>query len=219
MKALITLTIDITGHEARIGSIPVGLPDFQPGRAILKTIYRTRGMAYSKFFKMDLLSRLGFVSAELLLSGTDLLSRHQAEHCGIFLMNSTSSLDTDEKHQETIAARDSYFPSPSIFVYTLPNIMAGEIAIRHGIKGENMVLISREPDADLLQSITDEAFRCGRITAAIVGWADAWHDTLESCFLLAEAEHKAKSGPGKRENVIFDAHNLKDLFAHARTNG
>ena len=40
------------------------------------------------------------------------------------------------RFQETIQHADSYYPSPALFVYTLPNIVTGEIAIRNKYYGE-----------------------------------------------------------------------------------
>jgi hypothetical protein len=37
-----------------------------------------------------------------------------------------------------------------LFVYTLSNIVAGEICIRHKIKGENAFFVSEEFDAELI---------------------------------------------------------------------
>ncbi|RPH47322.1 MAG: 3-oxoacyl-ACP synthase, partial [Desulfobacteraceae bacterium] len=113
----------------------------------LKTAYRHLHIQYPKFFKMDNLCKLAFLSAEILLKDLELTSRYPSEEIGLILLNAASSLETDEKHQESIADRRNYFPSPSVFVYTLPNIMTGEIAIRHKIKGENAVIISEMPDS------------------------------------------------------------------------
>ena len=46
-------------------------------------------------------------------------------------------LDTDMKHQQIIDKEGDAASSPAVFVYTLPNVAAGEISIRHHIKGEN----------------------------------------------------------------------------------
>jgi hypothetical protein len=161
---------------------------------------------------MDLLSRLGFLAAEILLKEAALHGRHSRESCGMFLLTGHSSLDTDEKHQATISDRTAYFPSPSIFVYTLPNIMIGEISIRHGLKGENCVFVSREPYTGLFSDILKEAFNNGRVTAVVCGWVDAYHDRLSAVMMVVEPEHCLESSPVKREYVIFEPQNIDRIF-------
>src|SRR5690606_9811213 len=102
-----------------------------------KQVYKENNSAYPKFFKMDNLCKLAFLASEFLLEDSKIGSTTQ-ENMGIVLSNKSSSLNTDRKHQATINDKDNYFPSPALFVYTLPNIMIGEISIRHQIKGENV---------------------------------------------------------------------------------
>ena len=58
------------------------------------------------------------------------------------ICNADASLDTDIKYLATTKE----LPSPSVFVYTLPNIMIGEICIRNHFKGESFFFISENPD-------------------------------------------------------------------------
>ena len=58
------------------------------------------------------------------------------------------SLDTDMKHQSIIDREGDDYAAPSVFVYTLPNVAAAEISIRHHIKGEN-IWFSDAPMAEL----------------------------------------------------------------------
>lgn len=109
----------------------------------LRQLYRFLNIAYPKFFKMDNLSKLAFLGAELLLNTFDTSSLKEDELATVFY-NRSSSLDTDFKHQESIHDKSNYFPHPAVFVYTLPNIANGEVAIRHGLKGENYFFISSQ---------------------------------------------------------------------------
>jgi hypothetical protein len=108
------------------GSIVFEQPSTDPAD-FLKSAYRRLNIQYPKFFKMDSLSKLAFLSAEILLKDSDITTSYPSEMTGIILFNASSSLETDEKHQESIGDRGNYFPSPSVFVYTLANIMTGEI--------------------------------------------------------------------------------------------
>ena len=178
----------------------------------LKASYRQLNISYPKFFKMDNLCKLAFLNAEILLKDADILSKYPAEEIGMILLNSSSSLDTDEKHQASINDRDNYFPSPSVFVYTLANIMTGEIAIRHKIKGENGVFISERPDAQLLFTLVDELFSNKRVSSCIAGWVEAYHESLTSCLMLVEKEEITNSSSEQQEIFIFDPSNIERIF-------
>jgi hypothetical protein len=179
---------------------------------LLKTLYRHLHVQYPKFFKMDRLSKLAFLSAEILLKDMDVTTRYPLEEIGMILLNASSSLETDEKHQESISDRGNYFPSPSVFVYTLPNIMTGEIAIRNKIKGENAVIISEKPDAQTIFQFVDELFSRKRVNCCITGWVESYHNRLSSCLMLVENEEKAKSFIEPEEIIIFDPSNINRIF-------
>ena len=102
-----------------------------------KIAYNDIGTNYPKFFKMDNLSKLAFIGAEILLKDVVDLSNNNIV---LLFSNKSSSLDTDMRYQKSIAEKDNYYPSPSVFVYTLPNICLGEISIRHQLKSENSFL-------------------------------------------------------------------------------
>src|SRR6476469_9939473 len=101
-------------------------PDFS------KQAMKHFGIDYPKFYKMDNLSKLAFLGSELLLQ-----KESPQSDIALIFANKSSSLDTDVKHNNSIADKKNYFPSPAVFVYTLPNICLGEISIRHQLKSEN----------------------------------------------------------------------------------
>ena len=78
---------------------------------------------------------------------------------------------------------ESAFVSPSAFVYTLPNIAAGEIAIRHRICGETSFYILPEKDEALMQQILEATLNATGAQAAISGWVDAESETSYECEL------------------------------------
>jgi hypothetical protein len=185
----------------------------------MKAAYRRFYIQYPKFFKMDNLCKLAFLSAEILLKDTSVTSRHDSEYIGIILQNSSSSLETDEKHQQSISDRANYFPSPSVFVYTLPNIMAGEIAIRHKIKGENTVFISESPDIKLLYQTVNELFSSKKVSCCIAGWIESYHGCLQSCLMLVENEENANSAIKPEEITIFEPLTIENIFKEAIQDG
>ena len=92
----------------------------------LSEAYKTLGVSYPKFHKMDAQCKLGFVCAEFALRRTNFLTENDLSKTAIVLSNSASSLETDRVYQHSIDDKSNYFPSPAVFVYTLPNITIGE---------------------------------------------------------------------------------------------
>ncbi|MDE5628681.1 MAG: hypothetical protein K2I69_03880 [Muribaculaceae bacterium] len=120
--------------------------------ASLAGLYREFAGDYPKFFKMDSLCKLGFMAAELCLKN---LSADEKENTAVILFNRNGSLVTDRNYQKTIES-DNYFPSPALFVYTLANIVTGEIAIRHKIYGETSFYVLDSRDETLMDEIVSD---------------------------------------------------------------
>ena len=97
----------------------------------LLAAYQQLQLNYPKFYKMDNLSKLGWLATEVLLKDSFDKGAYQPEDTAVILVNANSSLDDDIKYWESI--KD--VASPSLFVYTLPNIVIGEICIRNHFKG------------------------------------------------------------------------------------
>jgi len=91
----------------------------------------------SRFLRMDLMCRLGFMAVELLDAGFDTMSDVRREHTGVCIESFTGSLDTDIRFALT--------PRPSIFTYTLPSTVIGEICIRFRLKGPVLSLVPTAP--------------------------------------------------------------------------
>ena len=123
---------------------------------------------YPRFHKMDRLCRLGFVASELL--------KKDSSRLGIILFNRSSSIVSDRAFLKTITHADGFFPSPSAFVYTLPNIVTGEIALRNGIHGETSFYILNERDDGLMDTIIRSASLDADMDGVITGWLDYTDD-------------------------------------------
>ncbi|NQU34732.1 MAG: 3-oxoacyl-ACP synthase [Bacteroidetes bacterium] len=149
-----------------------------------KSLYRFLAPSYNKFFKMDEISRLGFLAAEVLLRDFD-LSGYNPDEISVILSNSESTLITDQNHQITINDFDNFFPSPSVFVYTLPNIMIGEISIRHKFRGENAFFIVENFSADLIANHINNLFLTNKSKVFVGGWANQSNDNYEAFGYLA----------------------------------
>ncbi len=139
----------------------------------LNALYRAHIGDYPKFFKMDGLCKLGFIGAEFLLKSIPL---EQKSTGAIILFNRSGSLTTDRNYQETIC-EDNYFPSPALFVYTLANIVTGEIAIRHKIYGETSFYIMDSPNEEEMTAIVSSTFQTSQPSFILTGWLEYNDDT------------------------------------------
>ena len=149
--------IEITPASVLLNGQPIATNE--QGEKMLVELYRRYVKDYPKFFKMDTLSRLGFIAAELLLKD------QQVE--AVILANRSASIKNDTDYLATIT-RENYYPSPALFVYTLPNIVTGEIAIRHHIQGETSCYIlekSEQLEPIILSQIT-------RQSPVLAGWCE-----------------------------------------------
>jgi hypothetical protein len=151
------------------------LPEFLPG------VYHHFQRAYPKFYKMDNLSKLGWLAAN-------------------------SSLDDDLKYLDSI--KDG--ASPSLFVYTLPNIVIGEICIRNHFKGEQAFYIQQEFDVDFIAQQVNYLLDKNIQQACICGWVDVLKEEYKAVLFLVEKGKKEKS-------VLFSAENMDIIFGGKAT--
>lgn len=147
-----------------------------------KDVYNELGIKYARFFKMDNLSKLAFLAAELILKNTDTSS----EDIAMIFANRASSLDTDRKHQQSISNKEHYFPSPSVFVYTLPNICIGEICIRHKQFSENSFFIFDSFNAQPLFDQVNSLLEMKKASKALCGWVEFDNENYEAFLYLVE---------------------------------
>ena len=160
------------------------------------------GLKYPKFFKMDNLSKLGFLAAEVLLQQVPDFENFNKEKTGIFLSNAYSCLDTDEQYYATVKDKENFFPSPGLFVYTLPNILIGEICIRHKITGEHAFFLSEQFDADFTCLYVNDLFSAGLIESALVGWAEYYKEECKATLMwVTPSDTKTNATPFIVENV------------------
>jgi 3-oxoacyl-(acyl-carrier-protein) synthase len=176
--------------------------------AFAKSIYKEKGLSYPKFHKMDNLSKLAFLAAEEIFGKSDVLQHNKPEEVGVVISNSVSSLDTDTEHQKTISDHENYFPSPAVFVYTLPNILIGEICIRHKIKGENAFLVSEKFNAEETVRYVSGLISEGNTKAVLCGWADIYGEKWDAALFLAELKETGENFPE------FTSENLTMLYQH-----
>ena len=141
--------------------------------------YVQMNVAYPKFYKMDRLSKLGFLASEIILGSS---KNYSGDSTAVVLSNSSSSLDSDIHYWETVKTQ----ASPSLFVYTLPNIMIGEICIRQGIKGENLFFVSPEFDAVETCRYVDFLLDHGLADRCLAGWVEVTDSQADVFLYLTE---------------------------------
>lgn len=170
----------------------------------LQGLYKFSGLNYPKWYKMDRLSQLGILATEILLQGTGASLGDKPTETAIILANRHSSLDTDAR----FTAQLDEIPSPAVFVYTLPNIVIGEISIRHGLKGEQAFFLMTEPDLPFLVQYAQTLFAEGQTKHLVMGWLDLFRDQYEATvFLVSENCLQAT-------DKLFNAENLFQYIYH-----
>jgi hypothetical protein len=163
----------------------------------LVAVYKYFEIKYPKFYKMDNLSKLGWLATEILLKDSFAADKCKSEDVAVVFSNANASLDTDVKYIET--TKD--MASPALFVYTLPNIVIGEICIRHQFKGENAFFISPTFDAEFLAQYVTNLINNNILQACICGWVEYVQDGYKVVLFLVEKEKVGDGIPFTFENI------------------
>ena len=195
-------------HWVRINKLSA-LRDDEPIEAVGETgealspedFYRKQGFAYPKFFKMDVLSKWAWLGAECLLKKESGFVYDGIDKAKVAVVLATASgcLDVDKKYQQSILS----IPSPALFVYTLSNIMLGEICIRHGFKGEQTCLVNDGPDSNELYFWVNDLLENRGMQACLCGWVDAvnyQHDV--SMFWVVKKKNGLTFSPAAVQQIL-----------------
>ena len=186
IKVQVAHSVKITPHSVIVDGKQIEV-DAEADN-LLTEIYKRYIGSYPKFYKMDRLSQLGFVASELLLSKeTRRQGDKETSSRAVVLFNHTSSLWVDREYTKSIAVGEDYFPSPSLFVYTLPNIVCGEIAVRNGYHAETSFYILPHKDEDMMQQVLTSTFLDHSLQSIVAGWIDYEDEShFEAEFKLIE---------------------------------
>ena len=139
---------------------------------ILNYLYKDRIGDYPRFYKMDGLARLGFVASELILAQEGQKRFVNNERRAVVFFNKYGTAHADMEYLKTISDEDNFYPSPSEFVYTLPNIVNGEISIRNEYCGETCFYILPEKDERRMNEILQTSFLDNKIDSILTGWIE-----------------------------------------------
>ena len=150
---------------------------------------------------MDNLCKLGWLASEILLKDSFKKDNFKPEDIGLILSNTNSSLNTDQKYMQSV----SDIPRSSLFVYTLPNIVTGEICIRNNFKGENAFFVFDNFNAGFIENYVSSLLDNNVLQACICGWIELLGDEYKAALFLIE---KLKS----KEAVVFTKEQMNKIF-------
>lgn len=167
--------------------------------------YRKLELNYTKFFKMDNFSKMGYLAAANIFNQID--QPNIRSEIGLIIGTSSSSIQTDLSFQKSIQKHDNYFPSPSIFVYTLPNIVLGEIALAFKIYGENTCIIAEKIETFELENIIEQIFTQTTTKQILCGWIEEGKTEQSASLMLVNKEINKHEYSNKQ---------LLKLFYHGR---
>jgi len=193
----ITASCSIRDQVIYINSKPVFQNKELPISGFLDKAYQHFDIRYPKFYKMDNLSKLGLLCTDIMLKENFKAGNYQPDETGIVLMNASASLDTDIKYYKTV----SDIASPALFVYTLPNIVIGEICIRNNFKGENAFFVFKQFDATFMTGYVNNLFDSNVIQACICGWIELLEENCSLVLLLVEKQKANHSITFTEDNI------------------
>lgn len=149
-----------------------------------KHVYKHQEWEYPKFFKMDRLSKLTFLTSEIVLNSISISSRDK-ERMAVVFSNKSASLDTDKVYQDSINSIEHFYPSPAVFVYTLPNIGMGEVCIKNKIQGENAFFVFDEFNPLFLKQYAESLANNQKAKHILCGWTEIGEKGYNSFLYLA----------------------------------
>ncbi|RLD46457.1 MAG: 3-oxoacyl-ACP synthase [Bacteroidetes bacterium] len=198
----------IKNHQIYVdGQLVFEAPEPGSLKEFMKLAFKHFKPGYAKFYKMDEISKLGFIAAEILLKDKP-YDHMQPEEVGVVLSNAQSTLVTDMQFQDSIQSDADFYPSPSVFVYTLPNIMIGEICIRHGFRGEQAFYIFENFSANFAANYINHLFLSHKLKACIGGWVNQSPDNYEAFLYRADTETDKQTSITHTGNEVERLYNL-----------
>ena len=161
-------SVRITPDSLSVDGQPVPLES--RNAALVTEIYKKYLADGSRFFKMDLYSRLAYVATGLLAK--DALEGSDPEDRALLVFTQNGSVLADRKHLSTFSDPASFYPSPAVFINTLPNVVLGEIAVKNGIKGETTLVLLPSRDETAMHRVVEATLAATRPSVLLYGWVD-----------------------------------------------
>jgi hypothetical protein len=195
MKVVATCSLfpeEIVLNGKKIESIPSNEVDWK------KWVYSSLNIEYPKFHKMDSLAKLAFLGISVLEKEID-FSTYKDEEVGLIFANKYSSYYSDNKHFINYTQKNMV--SPSDFVYTLPNILTGEIAIFKKWYGDNVFFILKKFDIEFFIEQAEFMFSKS-IKACLCGWIESNENGEQAYLFLIE----------NKEGIVLKDEILEELI-------
>lgn len=166
------------GNSEVVKKIDCALPN---DNSFLTSIYRNEKINYPKFHKMDNLCKAGYLCALSITNNNPYLLNSKST--SVICFNREASLESDKNYTKTIIDNDNYFPAPALFVYTLPNIVTGEICISNKIFGESSMYITENFNCRQIAQQVIGAFDT-KTEYVLAGWLDCLNSRSQALFML-----------------------------------
>jgi 3-oxoacyl-(acyl-carrier-protein) synthase len=166
--------------------------DLDPARGLIRW-HPVFGSTHPGFRRMDLLTRVLVIAAELLIaaevSGLDALTPAKRTDTALIFASHTGCLAADLRFEQSLHRKAGI--EPALFPYTLPSTALGEVAIRHRLQGPTLCLpVARDHEhAGLIAGA--ELIEDGEASAALVLLGD-W----------VGVEAAARAGIGAKTHVV-----------------
>ncbi|NDV58761.1 beta-ketoacyl synthase [Bacteroides sp. 519] len=149
----------------------------------MRQAYKATGGNNLKFYQLSEFCKMGTVASLYLLKDI----AFQPEEMGIVMANANASLCTDAVHQHIIDDKGDLNASPAVFVFTLPNVVTGQMCISNKIKGENTFFINKTCNFEELKAYAALVMNRTNLKYCIIGWCDATEDNYETELILVES--------------------------------
>ncbi len=140
--------------------------------------YKALGMDYPKFHKMDPAAKLAVLVAEPVLRVARERGADLSGGTAMLVLSRSGSSASDMEHWQV--RQSTGLAGPAIFVYTLPNIGAGEITIRHGMHGPSLCLMTDAPDDPAGPQAAAMLLRDPGVRWLVCVWADIFADRFDA---------------------------------------
>lgn len=180
MSLTISSYVQIRQEKSFLNGTPCVTVDEQD---LLKQYYKELEMNYPKFYKMDSLCKLGMIAMELLVKSKPELLDKNNEAVAMVFQSENGCLQTDSEHQADV---DQGKSSPAVFVYTLSNIVCGEISIRYKWFGESVFFISDATDTKSLLTYAKSLILTDKAECCILGRLEAFEGSYSADLVLVE---------------------------------
>ena len=166
----------------------------------LKKYYRSLNIDYPKFFKMDDFSKICFLAFSSLKNKYD-FSLFNDDEVSLIFSNPNSSYNTDLEYLDSYLKGSS--PSPSLFIYTLPNIVIGELSILNKWHGESCFFINDNFDPQFFLDQINFHFDKGS-KICVCCWLNTLQDKTEMFMFIVE-----NANGNLNRNDLLRYYNLK----------